>query len=164
MDDERSVQIILSLTVLILFVMFVVFVTKTIFRIIGWILKQIWYALTGKKRYKDPTQSDDWLVRAQARQEIRFQNASPPLLSETKSKKGTVQQQRNKTPKHEPKWYPSGWVFNEETQLWDPPDYLCKESKEKWEWDEQRQIWIERQKGNPRKRTNKYKSKDKSTT
>lgn len=22
------------------------------------------------------------------------------------------------------KWYPTGWTFNEETQLWDPPDYL----------------------------------------
>ena len=26
-----------------------------------------------------------------------------------------------------PKWYPTGWVFNEETQLWEPPDYISKD-------------------------------------
>ena len=36
------------------------------------------------------------------------------------------------------KWYPTGWVFNEETQLWEPPDYLRPESKNKWKWDEKK--------------------------
>ena len=29
--------------------------------------------------------------------------------------------------KDEPNWYPTGWVFNEKTQLWEHPDYTDKE-------------------------------------
>ena len=56
------------------------------------------------------------------------------------------QKQKNKPLRKYSKWYPSGWVFNEETQLWEPPDYLSKESKEKWEWDEEKRIWIDKEK------------------
>lgn len=60
----------------------------------------------------------------------------------------------NKTPKNrhkernwnKRKWYPSGWVFNEETQLWEPPDYVSDQSKDKWRWDEKKQIWIDQEK------------------
>lgn len=41
---------------------------------------------------------------------------------------------------------PTGWTFNEETKLWEPPDYLIKQSKEKWEWDEEKRIWIDKEK------------------
>ena len=111
-----------------------------------------------KKKRKDLTQSDDWLTRAQARQEIRFQNASPPLRpTEKQQKKAKTPIKQNTTKQEqdqEPKWYPSGWVFNEETKLWEPPDYLSKQSKKKWEWDEEKRIWIDR---------NKKNKKDKST-
>lgn len=44
----------------------------------------------------------------------------------------------NKTPKNrhaekhynEPKWYPSGWHFNEKTQLWESPDYINEDAAE----------------------------------
>lgn len=54
--------------------------------------------------------------------------------------------------KHEPGafrgkrlWYPTGWTFNEKTKLWEPPDYISNQSKEKWRWDEKKQIWIDRE-------------------
>lgn len=66
---------------------------------------------------EDPIHSKDWLTRAQAKQEIRFRNASPPLLSEAKPQRKTLRQRRNlKQGKSE-----MGWTFNEETQLWEPP-------------------------------------------
>ena len=52
------------------------------------------------------------------------------------------------------KWYPTGWVFNEETQLWEPPDYLRPESKNKWKWDEKKKIWIDTEK---ERRLSRYK-------
>lgn len=148
MDPEASKEILMSIVVLVLFIMFIVYTTKTIFRIMGWILKKIWKLLTGQEAHKDLTHSDDWLTRAQARQEIRFQNAAPPSQPRTQYQKETKIQKRSKASQKEPKWYPTGWTFNEETQLWDPPDYLSKQSKEKWEWDEKRRIWVDRKKKN----------------
>lgn len=43
-------------------------------------------------------------------------------------------------------WYPSGWTYNEKTKLWEPPDYISDQSKEKWRWDEKKQIWIDKEK------------------
>lgn len=34
----------------------------------------------------------------------------------------------NKTPSQEPKWYPTGWYFNEKTKLWEPPDYINEDT------------------------------------
>ena len=97
-----------------------------------------------KKKRKDLTQSDDWLTRAQARQEIRFKNSAPPQYN--RSQPATKKSKAKGRKKQDRTWYPSGWVFNEETQLWEPPDYLSKESKEKWEWDEEKRIWIDKEK------------------
>lgn len=44
------------------------------------------------------------------------------------------------------KWSASGWIYNEETKLWVPPDYLSEQSKVKWRWDEKKQIWIDQEK------------------
>ena len=44
------------------------------------------------------------------------------------------------------KWYSTGWVFDEKTQLWQPPDYLSEESKIKWRWDDEKQIWVDTEK------------------
>lgn len=144
MDSEASKEILMSIVVLVLFIMFIVYATKAIFRILWWILKKIWYLLTGKEAKKDLRDSDDWLTRAQARQEIRFENSAPPQYNrsqpETKKSRTTGKKKQGQT------WYPSGWVFNEETQLWEPPDYLSKQSKDKWKWDEKKRIWIDKEK------------------
>ena len=44
------------------------------------------------------------------------------------------------------KWYPSGWTYDEETGLWTPPEYLSHESEQKWRWDENKRIWIDKEK------------------
>lgn len=78
----------LALLVLALIVVAAIFLICSIFRLIRWVLRSVWYLLTGKRtRRNDPLKSEDWLVRAQARQEIRFQNSLPPLKPEIKSKK-----------------------------------------------------------------------------
>ena len=73
-------------------------------------------------RTRDPLQSNDWLTRAQAKQEIRFQNASPPLLPKKQPQKKKHRFPWQKEPGRD--WYPTGWTFNHETGLWEPPDYL----------------------------------------
>ena len=90
--DQRVVALIVLLLTLIV----VYLISRTVFRAVKWILQSIWYLLTGKRRHYDPSQSTDWLTRAQAKQEIRFQNSLPPLLSQAKlpkkqRKKKTVQ-------------------------------------------------------------------------
>lgn len=51
-------------------------------------------------------------------------------------------------------WSPTGWVYDRDTKKWDPPDYLSKESDEKWRWNEEKGIWIDTQK---EKRQEKHK-------
>lgn len=41
---------------------------------------------------------------------------------------------------------PTGWIWDEETKTWVPPDSLVKESKEQWEWDPVKKIWIDKTK------------------
>lgn len=43
-------------------------------------------------------------------------------------------------------WYPTGWTWNDDKKLWEPPDYLAKESKERWEWDDEKYIWRDKTK------------------
>lgn len=79
--NEKS----LALLVLAFIVVAAIFLICSIFRLIKWFLCSVWYLLTGKRtRRNDPLKSEDWLVRAQARQEIRFQNSMPPVLSQKK--------------------------------------------------------------------------------
>ena len=49
-------------------------------------------------------------------------------------------------PKEGTKWYPTGWTYNTKTGKWEPPNYLQDQSKEKWEWNEDKQIWINKEK------------------
>lgn len=118
MDRET----LLALLTLIFLLLLVVTVLRIIIRIIKWILRGIWRILTGKKPENDLTKSDDWLIRAQAKQEIRFQNSMPPILPETKAQKKTFKEKRREKKGQSP----TGWTFNEETQMWDPPKKLRK--------------------------------------
>lgn len=43
-------------------------------------------------------------------------------------------------------WSPTGWVYDRDTMKWDPPEYLEKESREKWRWDDEKRIWIDKDK------------------
>lgn len=83
--DEKNIKVVILLLIIII----IVLVIRLIVRFISWIFRSIWYLLTGKQRKtNDALNSRDWLTRAQARQEIRFQNSMPPVLaSEMKSKK-----------------------------------------------------------------------------
>ena len=54
------------------------------------------------------------------------------------------------------RWYPTGWTYNDKTKLWEPPDYLSKESSEKWRWDPDKRIWIDKEKETRMERYRKY--------
>lgn len=106
--------------ILLIIILVAVFVLRTIFRIIKWIFQTIRSIFTGKRSYDNPLNSNDWLTRAQAKQEIRFKNALPPLRSEAKPRKKTLREKWNlKHGRSE-----TGWTFNEKTQLWEPPKKL----------------------------------------
>ena len=77
------------------------------------------------------TWRNDWLRNAIKRENKRF-DASRPTKAITKSSP-------------ERTWYPTGWTYNEKTGKWDPPDYLSEETHKKWRWDEEKQIWINRE-------------------
>lgn len=59
------------------------------------------------------------------------------------NKKAT--KRNTKTARYEPKqkWSPTGWYWNEKEGLWEPPDYIIKESHERWRYDKVRGIWID---------------------
>ena len=65
----------------------------------------------------------------------------------TKPKQATKKARQNQaktTGKFKPKkWSPEGWVWNEEECLWEPPDYIIKESNERWRYDKSKGIWID---------------------
>lgn len=72
--------------------------------------------------HKEQINANDWLTRAQAKQAIRIQNSLPPLKAEAKPPKKTLREKWNlKHGRSE-----TGWTFNEETQLWEPPKTLKK--------------------------------------
>lgn len=52
-------------------------------------------------------------------------------------------------------WSPTGWVYDRDTCKWDPPEYLIKESEEKWKWDDEKKIWIDLEK---KRRVEKHKA------
>lgn len=56
----------------------------------------------------------------------------------------------------EPNWYPTGWTYNKKTGLWDPPDFLQEESRTKWRWDPEKEIWIDVDKERRLKRYREY--------
>ena len=65
-------------------------------------------------------------------------------ISKRKKKRNTNANIRKKS-KSEPKqkWSPTGWYWNEKEGLWEPPDYIIKESHERWRYDQTRGIWID---------------------
>lgn len=136
--DERT----LAFLILFLVVFGVILLVRAVFRLIGRFFGFLRYLLTGKRsRRSNPLKSNDWLTRAQARQEIRFKNSLPQVLAsemeaEKKSKK------KRKAPKNQQR-YPSGWVKNEDTGLWEAPENLKEESKSRWVWNDEKRIWID---------------------
>lgn len=60
--------------------------------------------------------------------------------------------------KDQVRWYPTGWTWNEEKQLWEPPDYIVRESDERWEWDEEKKIWIDKQKAEKMEKYRQYRA------
>lgn len=132
--DEKT----FTTLIIILVILGILFLIRTVFRFIKWVLRSIWGLLTGKRKRGNPLESDDWLTRAQARQEIRFENSLPPILPKQKPHKHRKQKNTAR--------YPSGWTLNQETGMWEPPDYLSRESKKRWKWDEEKHIWIDKTK------------------
>ena len=87
------------------------------------VIKRIWYwdsykERKAQKRAARNRQSDDWLIKAQQRQIDRYDHIP------------SHNQKKSNGRKKEPSWYPTGWTFNEKTQLWDPPDYLMNNGDE----------------------------------
>ena len=55
------------------------------------------------------------------------------------------QKQRKRKKWKNPKWTPSGWVYNEKTQKWEGPDYPHKNGRRVsptgWTFNEETQLW-----------------------
>lgn len=49
----------------------------------------------------------------------------------------------------------SGWTWNEDTKLWEPPEGAGAEARKKWTWDEDKQIWVDVEQ---QKRLERYKA------
>ena len=112
----------ISSAIELLIIVVVLWILRGMVRFIIRILKWILGLLFGRNRTADRLHSNDWLTRAQAKQEIRFQNASPPLLPKKQPQKKKWRPFQKKGLGET--WYPTGWTLNEETGKWDPPDYL----------------------------------------
>lgn len=53
-------------------------------------------------------------------------------------------------------WSPTGWVYDRDTQKWDPPEYLAEESARKWRWNKEKRIWVDQDKEERLKRYREY--------
>lgn len=107
-----------TLAVLILFlvVFCVVLLVGKLLRFIGWVLRSVWYLLTGRRVGSgNPLKSSDWLTRAQARQEIRFKNSLPQVLASEMESEGKRKKKKR---------------------------WGRKESGVRWNWDPEKNIWI----------------------
>lgn len=93
--------------------------------------------------------SDDWLKNAQERQQKRYEYEDPYFA---KSKPGPE-------PKDSKIMFESGWSWNEENKLWEPPSNASAESKKKWEWDAERQIWVDVEQQKRLERYNEFRKK-----
>ena len=96
----------------------------------------------------------NWIQKAQDKQQKRFDYLNDQI---SKSKPKTNDKNSYQGNKEKGiKWYPSGWTYSEKTQLWEPPDYLQKESAEKWSWDPDKRIWIDKEKEARMEKYRKY--------
>lgn len=118
--DEKT----MATLIIILVILGILFLIRTVFCFIKWILSSICRLFIGKPKRKNPLESDNWLTRAQARQKIRFENSLPPITPKQKPRK------HRKHCKKDITRYPSGWTLNQETGMWEPPDYLIKQSND----------------------------------
>ena len=100
------------------------------------------------KKHKESS----WLDEAQKRQQTRFEYLNKNIMHDGPE-----------YPSRSGKWTASGWVFDEKTQMWQPPDYLAEESRIKWRWDEEKKIWIDADKEARMARYKEY-HKDKPPT
>lgn len=123
--------------------------------LITWVVKKIWFWQSGSRGTRNTQnkwdhhytkrKNNDWMSQAQRRQYNRYAYTDAPKPKKNKKlKRSKMNGSVYNNPAGEPKWYPTGWVFNEESQLWEPPDYLEKEAVSRWEWDEKKGIWIDR--------------------
>lgn len=110
--------------------------------IIGFIIAII----TGKIGRKN------WIQSVQDIQEKRFDYLNDHISKQKTNDKNSYKRNKGKGVK----WYPTGWTYNEKTQLWEPPDYLHKESAEKWRWDPDKRIWIDKEKEARMEKYRKY--------
>lgn len=106
------------------------------------VIKKVWYWNPEKKKKQNPP-TIHTRIEFNEKQKYNKQENKPKTKESTKNKR-------------EPNWYPSGWVFNEETQLWDPPEYLQKEARHRWEWNQEKGIWIDKEKEARLERYRKY--------
>lgn len=87
----------------------------------------------------------DWLRSAHKRQQKKYEYGDPYFA---KTKPGP-------NPESSKLMFESGWTWNEDTKLWEPPSNASAESKKKWEWDAERQIWVDVEQ---QKRLERYKA------
>lgn len=121
--------------------------------LITWVVKKIWNAgKEPKKPAGERYDSSDWLSKAQQRQNKRYEYTDP--ASRPRPQKGAQKRE------NEPNWYPSGWTYNEDTQLWEPPDYIRNESNDKWKWDPEKKIWIDTEKQRRIDRYHEFRAKE----
>ena len=116
--------------------------------LITWVVKLVWNAGSKPKQTKRQKHSNDWLEEAQYRQHRRNEYNDPPIKSHQKRNNGYSTGNT--------KWYPTGWSYNEDKGLWEPPDYLKTESDDKWEWDPEKRIWIDTEKKRRKERYEQF--------
>lgn len=58
----------------------------------------------------------------------------------------TVAPKENVFESRQGEWTATGWYREDESDLWQPPDYIKQESRDKWQWDEEKRIWIDLEK------------------
>lgn len=64
--------------------------------------------------------------------------------SQKENAKRNVREVKRQSPKVLGKtWYPTGWTYNEAKKLWEPPDFLGAEAKDRWVWDPEKEVWID---------------------
>ena len=119
--------------------------------LITWVVKKVWNAGSGNKKArarKNNHQNEDWLSRAKRKEDTKFDYLNSHIGSDRGGYAGS--------PKTCVKWYPTGWTYNDKTGKWDPPDYIKKESKDKWRWDASKGIWIDQEKEERLEKYRKY--------
>ena len=139
------------LTLSFYIIIFRIVIVIGIAALITWVVKKVWNAGTGSKKAKNKRydhQNESWLSRAMRREDTKFDYLNSHIDSNRGGYAGN--------PKTGVKWYPTGWTYNDKTGKWDPPDYLSKESKDKWRWDTNKGIWIDQKKEERLEKYRKY--------